>query len=79
MNAQAIIIREYGGPEVLVPEDLVVRAPAEGELLIRQTGIGVNYHDVYVRTGLYKTLTLPGIPGCEATGVVEAVGEVLSD
>ena len=74
MSAKAIIIREYGGPEVLVPEDLVVRAPVEGELLIRQTGIGVNYHDVYVRSGLYKTLTLPGIPGCEAIGVVEAVG-----
>ena len=78
MNSKAIVIREYGGPEVLVAEDLVVGEPLGHELLIRQTGIGVNYHDVYVRSGLYKTLTLPGIPGCEATGVVEAVGANIS-
>jgi hypothetical protein len=57
MNSKAIVIREYGGPEVLVAEDLVVGEPLGHELLIRQTGIGVNYHDVYVRSGLYKTLT----------------------
>lgn len=72
--AQAILIRDYGGSDVLVCEDIDLGAPAAGELRLRQTGIGVNYHDVYVRSGLYKTLTLPGVPGCEATGVVEAVG-----
>ena len=78
MNAQAIIIRDYGGSEVLFYEDVEVAEPGPGELRIRQTGIGVNYHDVYVRSGLYKTLPLPGIPGCEATGVVEAVGPDVS-
>lgn len=78
MSAQAIVIREYGGSEVLVCEDVEVVAPSAGELRIRQTGIGVNYHDVYVRSGLYKTLSLPGVPGCEAAGVVEAVGPGVS-
>lgn len=78
MSAQAIVIREYGGSEVLVCEDVEVAEPAAGELRIRQSGIGVNYHDVYVRSGLYKTLNLPGVPGCEATGVVEAVGPNVS-
>lgn len=72
--AKAIVVRNYGGSEVLICEEVQVAEPAAGELRIRQTGIGVNYHDVYVRSGLYKTLTLPGIPGCEATGVIEAVG-----
>lgn len=74
MNGQAIVIREYGGSEVLDCEDVDVAEPTTGELLIRQTGVGVNFHDVYVRSGLYKTLPLPGVPGCEAVGVVEGVG-----
>lgn len=73
--ATAIVIREYGGSNVLKPEEIEVGAPATGELLIRQTGVGVNFHDVYVRSGLYQTLSLPGIPGCEAVGVIENVGE----
>ena len=77
--AQAIVIRNYGGSEVLVCEDVEVAEPGVGELRVRQTGIGVNYHDVYVRSGLYKTLALPGIPGCEATGVVEAIGAGVTD
>ena len=62
----------------MVCEDIELGEPGMGELRIRQTGIGVNYHDVYVRSGLYKTLALPGIPGCEATGVVDAVGPDVS-
>lgn len=73
--ATAIVIREYGGSNVLKSEEIEIGAPTAGELLIRQTGIGVNFHDVYVRSGLYQTLSLPGIPGCEAVGVVEEVGE----
>lgn len=72
--ANAIILRAYGGSDALQLEPIELGDPQEGELRIRQTAIGVNYHDVYVRSGLYKTLSLPGIPGCEATGVVEAVG-----
>lgn len=73
--AEAIVIRETGGPEVLKLETVEVGRPAPGEIRIRQTAIGVNFHDVYVRSGLYQTLGLPGIPGIEAVGVVEAIGE----
>lgn len=68
------MLRNYGSPDVLVPETVEVGQPAANELRIRQTAIGVNFHDVYVRTGLYKTLALPGIPGIEGAGVVEQVG-----
>jgi NADPH2:quinone reductase len=73
--ATAIVMRETGGPEVLRAEQVSVGAPGAGELRIRQTAIGVNFHDIYVRSGLYQTLRLPGTPGVEAAGVVEAVGE----
>lgn len=71
----AIMIRAYGGSDQLVLEDIDFPAPAANEVLVRQTAVGVNFHDVYVRSGLYKTLALPGIPGCEATGVIEVVGK----
>ena len=73
-EAQAIVLREHGAADRLVLENIVVGPPGPGELLIRQTAIGVNFHDTYVRTGQYCTLPLPGIPGIEAAGVVEAVG-----
>jgi NADPH2:quinone reductase len=71
---RAIVVKEYGGPEKLLWEEVPVGEPGPGELLIRHTAIGVNFHDTYVRSGSYKTLTLPGIPGVEAAGVVEKVG-----
>ncbi|MDB5956764.1 quinone oxidoreductase [Ramlibacter sp.] len=71
---QAILLEEYGGPEVLRPREITVAAPGPGEVRLRQTWIGVNFHDVYVRTGQYRTLTPPGIPGIEAVGVIEQVG-----
>jgi NADPH2:quinone reductase len=72
----AIVLRETGGPEKLRLESIEVREPGPGELRIRHTAIGVNFHDVYIRSGLYKPspLSLPGIPGIEAAGVVERVG-----
>jgi NADPH:quinone reductase len=75
---KAIVMRETGGPEVLKGESIAVGTPGAGELRIRQTAIGVNFHDVYVRSGLYRTLALPGIPGIEAAGVVEEVGPEVS-
>jgi NADPH:quinone reductase len=72
--AQAIVLRQHGGPETLRTERIEIGAPVAGEVQIRQTAIGVNFHDVYVRSGLYQTLALPGIPGIEAIGTVEAVG-----
>ena len=72
---EAIIIRKHGGSEVLKTEPIEIGAPGPDQLRVRQTAIGVNFHDVYVRSGLYQTLSLPGIPGCDAVGVVEQVGE----
>lgn len=71
---KAIVQHEKGGPEVLHWEEVTVGEPGPGEVRVRHTAIGVNYIDVYLRTGLYPTLTLPGTLGMEAAGVVEAVG-----
>ena len=70
----AVVMHETGGPEVLRMEPVTVSHPKAGELRIRQTAIGVNFHDIYVRSGLYRTLALPGIPGVEAAGIVEEIG-----
>ena len=76
---KAIILRDYGNSDVLKIEQVSVDDPKKGELLIKHTAIGVHFHDVYVRSGLYKTLKLPGIPGIEATGIVEKVGDGILD
>lgn len=75
IRAQAIVLRETGGPETLRLEEVAVGAPGPGEIRIRQTAIGVNFHDCYVRSGLYQTLPLPGTPGIEAVGVITDLGE----
>ena len=75
---QAIVITEYGGPEVLKIASVASQALAAGQVRVQHTRIGVNFHDVYVRSGLYKTLALPGTPGIEAVGVVAEVGEGVS-
>lgn len=71
---RAIQVRRPGGPEALEPVQLRDPAPGPGEVLVRHRGIGVNFIDVYYRTGLYPAKA-PIIPGMEAAGVVEAVGE----
>ncbi|GGH50184.1 quinone oxidoreductase [Comamonas phosphati] len=73
--AQAIVITEYGGPEVLQIATVESKPLAQGQVRVQHTRIGVNFHDIYVRSGLYKTLALPGTPGIEAVGVVVQVGE----
>lgn len=73
-NAYAIRLHETGGPEVLKVEALAPRAPGPGEVLVRQTAVGVNFIDTYHRTGLYK-VPLPFVPGSEGAGVIEEVGE----
>jgi len=75
---RAIVLHETGGPEKLRWEAVEVGAPGAGELRIRHTAVGVNFHDTYVRSGSYRTLKLPGIPGVEAAGVVERVGPGVS-
>ncbi len=69
----AIRIHKYGGPEAMQWEEVQVGAPGPGEALIRQTAVGVNFVDVYIRTGLYPS-NLPTGLGAEGVGVVEAVG-----
>jgi NADPH2:quinone reductase len=68
-----IQIDQTGGPEVLKLADAAVPVPAAGQALVRVAAAGVNFIDVYFRTGLYKA-ELPFTPGSEAAGVVEAVG-----
>jgi NADPH:quinone reductase len=68
-----IFVSAPGAPSVLVPETITLGAPGPGEVLVRQTTIGVNFVDIYHRSGLY--LLPDGVPGVEAAGVVEEVGE----
>lgn len=72
--ALTVRIHETGGPEVLRVEDQPIQPPGANEILIRQRAIGVNFIDIYHRTGLYKLLGYPIGLGMEAAGVVEAVG-----
>jgi NADPH2:quinone reductase len=69
----AIRVHEIGGPEVLKWEEVEVGEPGPGEIRLRQEAAGVNFIDVYHRTGLYPQ-PLPFIPGVEGAGVVEAIG-----
>jgi NADPH:quinone reductase-like Zn-dependent oxidoreductase len=74
IEAEAIVVSRHGGPEVLVPATVSVPPPGPGEVRLRQTAIGVNYIDVYCRTGYFDLLTPPAVPGMEAAGVVVDVG-----
>lgn len=69
----AIRVHQAGGPEALIWESVAIGAPGSGELRIRQTFAGVNFIDIYHRSGLYP-LPTPFTPGYEAVGVVQAVG-----
>lgn len=70
---KAIVVHELGGPEVLRWEDVEVGDPGPDEARIRHQAVGLNFIDVYYRTGLYKQDT-PFIPGSEAAGTVVAIG-----
>lgn len=72
---KAIVVREFGGPEVLRVETLPDPAPAEGKVVVALKAAGVNPVETYVRSGKYPRVPpLPWIPGSDAAGVVEAVG-----
>ena len=75
--AKAIVVRELGGPEVLKLEGVTLSPPGPGEVQIRQVAVGLNFIDVYFRTGLYKS-ALPFVPGKEGAGIVTAVGDGVS-
>ncbi len=75
----AIRIHAPGGPEVMRWDQVDVGAPGPGEIRLRQTAIGLNFIDVYHRSGLYPLPALPAVLGLEAAGVVEAVGPGVAD
>ncbi len=72
--AQAIRMHKAGGPEVLQLEDIAVGEPGPGQARIHHAAVGLNFADTYFRTGLYP-IPLPNGIGVEASGVVEAVGD----
>jgi NADPH2:quinone reductase len=77
--SKAICIHAYGGPEVLHWEEVTVGDPGPVEVRIRHTAVGLNFIDIYQRTGLYPLPSLPGGLGMEAAGVVEAVGSAVTE
>lgn len=77
-QTQAIRVHAFGGPEVLQWDVVELPPPAPDEVRIRQTAIGLNFIDVYHRSGLYP-LTLPAGIGAEAAGMVESVGSAVDD
>ena len=74
----AIRFNNPGGPDVLVWEDVKVGKPGPGEARIRHTAVGLNFVDIYIRSGLYPT-QLPSGLGGEAAGVVEEVGSGVTE
>ena len=72
--SKAIRIHSQGGPEVLQWDTVPTPEPGPAEILVHHTAVGLNYIDVYFRTGLYKVPTLPAIIGMEGAGTVRAIG-----
>jgi NADPH2:quinone reductase len=78
MKTTRVVMKSQGGPEVMELEMIELAAPATGEVQIVQTAIGLNYMDVYQRSGAY-TMPMPSPLGLEAAGEVVAVGEGVTD
>lgn len=76
---KAIRIHETGGPEVLSWDDVDVGQPGAGEIRLRHTAIGLNYIEIYQRTGLYAINDFPAVIGSEAGGVIEEIGDGVTD
>ena len=74
-----IRVHEVGGPEAMRFEDVDLGAPGAGEVRIRHTAVGLNYIDVYFRTGLYPAPSVPFTPGMEAAGEVVAIGDSVTE
>jgi NADPH2:quinone reductase len=72
---KAIQIHQTGGPDVLKWQEIQVGDPGSSQVRLKQTVCGLNYIDVYGRTGLYPVAEFPAILGMEAVGIVEAVGD----
>lgn len=73
-RTRAIVIERHGGPEVLRLQEIALPPPGPREVRIRHAAIGVNFIDVYCRTGYFDLVRPPGVPGMEAAGVIESVG-----
>lgn len=78
MSDYRLIFRRTGGPEVIEREDIEIRSPGPGEISVRHRAVGLNFIDTYQRSGLYE-VPLPSGMGSEAAGIVEAVGEAVTD
>ena len=76
---KAVRVHQVGGPDAMVFEDVELPPPGQGEVRIRQHAVGLNFIDVYFRTGLYKAPTMPFICGNEAAGDVVSVGPGVTD
>jgi NADPH:quinone reductase len=74
MEAAAIVVTRYGGPNVMEMRTVRVEAPGPGEVRIRQSAIGVNFIDIYMRNGSLDLIRPPAVPGMEAVGTVESIG-----
>ena len=72
---RAVMVHEFGGPDVMKVEDVDVRPPGKGEVLVRFHAAGVNFIDTYFRSGAYKPPSMPFVPGSEGAGEVAAVGK----
>ena len=72
--AHAIRIHATAAPRCCIGRTVDVGEPGPGEVRLRQTAVGLNYIDIYHRTGLYKLAGLPAVIGMEGAGTVEAVG-----
>ena len=77
--AHAIRVHKVGGPDALQFETVEIGAPGQGQVKLKQHAIGVNYIDVYLRTGLYPQPSNPFIPGMEGAGEVIALGAGVTD
>jgi NADPH2:quinone reductase len=73
-ETRAVVMERHGGPEVLRLRSIPVGSPGPGEVLIRHRAIGVNYIDIYTRTGYFDLVRPPGVPGMEGAGVIERAG-----
>jgi NADPH2:quinone reductase len=72
---KAIVVRQFGGPEVLKLEEVLIPKPQAGQVLVHVRAVGVNPYDTYMRSGTYAIKPqLPYTPGSDAAGIVEAVG-----
>jgi len=78
-RANVVVITQPGGPEVLRYEQQDLQPPGPGEVLLRQTAIGLNYIDIQHRSGRYPLPRYPSPIGVEAVGIIEAVGDAVSE